>query len=455
MILMVKITIKISNIVLIRIGIDKKEDRMNALIDLTQCREHMTITVGGRDHQIRLSGTIDDPYFCGKDVCIVLGYKDIKQALQKHVKIKHKKELKGLILPNEVDVNSTSTSLGSREPLTFNEGKTIYINEPGLYSLIMNSNATFAEVFQDLVYETILPSIRKYGSYQVESRLAQAMIQLSIQEVQLDQEREAASQERQRAEEAERLVEEERQQRLQAEIDAKKKLEKALKFNQATKKVEPKEYIYIVSTDRYIPENKYKPGGAASFNLLKSRITAYNCGQSDSDLHKPVYVRKVVSYRAVEQTLEACLGAFRENANKELYIINFDWLKRCINAIIDQNDEFLKFVNDNREKMVHDTLNAAPQSLDPINLESIRLSYKRFDQEEVDLTTILDSDTIDYIKRSLSTFNPDNNVIKRVAFEHHLKTLFPEVEVDHRKRKIWDVVKMLGSTIKTNCTFKY
>jgi prophage antirepressor-like protein len=58
-----------------------------------------------------------------------------------------------------------TTSLGSNEPLTYNEGKAVYINEPGLYSLIMHSKAPFAEEFQDMVYETILPSIRKYGSY--------------------------------------------------------------------------------------------------------------------------------------------------------------------------------------------------------------------------------------------------------------------------------------------------
>ena len=54
---------------------------MNALIDLTQCREHMTVTIGGKDHQIKLSGTIDDPYFCGRDVCAVLGHKNSKKAL--------------------------------------------------------------------------------------------------------------------------------------------------------------------------------------------------------------------------------------------------------------------------------------------------------------------------------------------------------------------------------------
>ena len=31
---------------------------MNALIDLSKCREYMTMNIGGRDHQVRLSGTM-------------------------------------------------------------------------------------------------------------------------------------------------------------------------------------------------------------------------------------------------------------------------------------------------------------------------------------------------------------------------------------------------------------
>jgi prophage antirepressor-like protein len=109
------------------------------------------------------------------------GDKDFKQALQKHVKPKFKQELIQLY-QRKVDVISTSTYLGSNQPLNYNDGKAVYISEPGLYSLIMNSNAPFAEEFQDMVYETIPPSIRKYGSYQVESQLTQAMEQLAIKD---------------------------------------------------------------------------------------------------------------------------------------------------------------------------------------------------------------------------------------------------------------------------------
>jgi hypothetical protein len=336
-------------------------------------------------------------------------------------------------------------------PKQLSQKKWICMEPRAFKKVVMRLNTENADIVRDY-YINLEEAIFAYGEYtmkyMIESTTQSMQYQLAIKDHQLSI-RDA------KVEEVERLAEEERQRRLKSEIEAKQKLEKALKFNQATKPVEPQEYIYVVTTDRYIPENKYKPGGATSFNLLKSRMTSYNCGKSDSDLHKPVYLRKVVSYRAVEQTLEACLGTFRENANKELYIINFDWLKRCLDAIIDHNEEFLTFVNLNRNQMVEDTLNVTPLHLDPINLESIHISYKRFGEPEVDLTTIFDSDIIDNLRSSLTSFEPNNNVVHRRQFENHLRNTFPSFRIDHNKRKIWEVVKTLGSTIKTNCTFKY
>jgi prophage antirepressor-like protein len=55
---------------------------MNALIDLTKCREYLTITIGGKNHQVKLNGTIDDPYFCGKDACQILGTKILNKLFK-------------------------------------------------------------------------------------------------------------------------------------------------------------------------------------------------------------------------------------------------------------------------------------------------------------------------------------------------------------------------------------
>jgi len=122
--------------------------------------------------QIKIVGSYDDPYFCGKDVCAILEYKDVKDALQNHVKPKYKKDLKTIV--DEVGGVSPSTSIIKipSSKLSYNEGKAVYINEPGLYALIMKSRTSFAETFQDFVYEQILPSIRKRGRFQLEQTIA-------------------------------------------------------------------------------------------------------------------------------------------------------------------------------------------------------------------------------------------------------------------------------------------
>ena len=45
----------------------------------------------------------------------------------------------------------------------------LYVNESGLYKLIMKSKKPIAQKFQEWICEEILPSIRKTGSYTLES----------------------------------------------------------------------------------------------------------------------------------------------------------------------------------------------------------------------------------------------------------------------------------------------
>jgi prophage antirepressor-like protein len=131
---------------------------MNALIDLKalraledgqspsdgKCREYIIVNIGGKDHQIKLSGTIEDPHFCGNEATLTLGYKNPKKALLTHVKPKHKKELAQLVGPKLGPTFLGSTNLN----ISYNDGKAVYISEPGLYSLIMNSNALLPKSFK-------------------------------------------------------------------------------------------------------------------------------------------------------------------------------------------------------------------------------------------------------------------------------------------------------------------
>jgi prophage antirepressor-like protein len=68
---------------------------MNQLINLSG--DYVTFDVGEKKKQrVKIVGTFKQPYFCGRDVCEILEYIDIKQALQTHVKPKNKKDLKTL-----------------------------------------------------------------------------------------------------------------------------------------------------------------------------------------------------------------------------------------------------------------------------------------------------------------------------------------------------------------------
>lgn len=91
-------------------------------------------------------------YFRGKDIANALDYKDTVSAIQDHVDDDDKWKLEELWG-------------GNFTCLTFNEKNTIYINESGLYSLILRSHKEEAKQFKKWITSEVIPSIRKTGQY--------------------------------------------------------------------------------------------------------------------------------------------------------------------------------------------------------------------------------------------------------------------------------------------------
>ncbi|HII3686436.1 TPA: BRO-N domain-containing protein [Pasteurella multocida] len=102
-----------------------------------------------KSSQVRV---ITDPnqefWFCGSDVCYILGYKNAPDALAKHCK------------QGGIAKRYTPTQSGEQEM--------IFINEPNLYRLIIKSRKPEAEPFETWVFEEVLPQIRKTGKYEVQ-----------------------------------------------------------------------------------------------------------------------------------------------------------------------------------------------------------------------------------------------------------------------------------------------
>ena len=88
-----------------------------------------------------------EPWFCAKDVCDALGYDQTHKAVKRHVE-----EGDGTKRP-------TPTTSGIQQML--------FINESGLYALILGSKLENARRFKHWVTSEVLPSIRKQGGYMV------------------------------------------------------------------------------------------------------------------------------------------------------------------------------------------------------------------------------------------------------------------------------------------------
>lgn len=94
-----------------------------------------------------IKGENNIPWFVGKDVAVVLGYKSPSVAICE-----------------KVDPEDKTTFVNS-EPGSNYKSKTTLINESGLYALILGSKLPQAKAFKRWVTSEVLPAIRKDGGY--------------------------------------------------------------------------------------------------------------------------------------------------------------------------------------------------------------------------------------------------------------------------------------------------
>ncbi|CAB3987896.1 Hypothetical predicted protein [Paramuricea clavata] len=95
-------------------------------------------------------------YFAAKELATALGYIETRSAVTRHTKEWMRTTLDEI----RRGVKHTSFHIsGSKHP------DRVFVTEPGLYSLVSHSKLPAAEDFQRWVFEDVLPSIRKTGTY--------------------------------------------------------------------------------------------------------------------------------------------------------------------------------------------------------------------------------------------------------------------------------------------------
>ena len=133
-------------------------------------------------NQVRTLEIKNEPWFVGKDVAEILGYKKARNAIAQHVDDEDKKE---------APIQGTP---GGTQSMTI-------INESGLYSLILSSKMPNAKKFKHWVTSEVLPAIHKHGAYMTDEKafnvihnqngladlLQQAADQLKQKDIQINQ----------------------------------------------------------------------------------------------------------------------------------------------------------------------------------------------------------------------------------------------------------------------------
>ena len=94
--------------------------------------------------KVRVIEKDGEPWFVGKDVAEVLGYSNPRKAIIDH-------------------------SIGR-------EQNPVFINESGLYSLILSSKMPDAKKFKRWVTNEVIPSIRKHGAYMTPEKLEEVLL---------------------------------------------------------------------------------------------------------------------------------------------------------------------------------------------------------------------------------------------------------------------------------------
>lgn len=107
------------------------------------------------EQEVRTELINNEPWFVGKDVADVLGYKNGSRDINRHVEDEDKLKYR------------IGTAGQAREQ--------ILVNESGLYSLIFNSTLENAKRFKRWVTSEVLPTIRKHGAYMTPEKIEEAL----------------------------------------------------------------------------------------------------------------------------------------------------------------------------------------------------------------------------------------------------------------------------------------
>lgn len=305
---------------------------------------------------VRMAGTINEPWFCARDIIKILGYKNISDALKDHVDTEERLTLRQILqriagcdpLEHESDAYNT------------NELNTNYINESGLYSLIIGSRKPEAKAFKNWVTKEVLCNLRK--QYMDKYNLLQQETQQKITELQ----------------------------------DRNQWLEKKSKANVSFKLYDKKDaYVYFGGCLLDILNYLWKIGKFIE-TRAGNRVKDLSTGMSPNNPFK--VFKRFHTYSNISKPWETYMHALLEpirvragaGTSTEFFMANPEWMIWFMERCMQQQDEQIKYINDYLHILKENEFNLQKTrddvckiyKLKPINLDEFKEQERLPKQEE-------------------------------------------------------------------------
>ena len=383
-------------------------------VDLDKNRECMEFKIEDTNYSIKIAGTISDPYFCGNDLCNVLMYTKPIEAIRKHV---YKEDKKTLLQLRKDFENSEDVVLGPvSQSLSYNDGKAVYINETGLYTLLIKSKAPFAVSFQRYVCKEILPAIRKYGSFDLKEK--------------------------------ETLEKQLREKDEQLEYSNNHILFLKEMLVDDTK-ISKTQIVYIATSRNYARQNRFKVGGVESHDKLASRLSTYNCRSAVGDEWNYTDVFNVAEYKQIELRLKYLIGRFRDKKSKEIYNMHYTNLRYIVEYLCSHYSDEVDEVNERLKEFIS---NLNIRNLRPVVPEFINNFASITNVENGVATNTLvharsREEFADKLKEYVEKLDPDIKSITR-------KQVFDDMRVSKNRNALFDLLVNVVKEIRPDLVLK-
>ncbi len=368
------------------------------------------------ERKVRVVGTNDDPWFCGRDIAIILGYKDIINSLKEHVDREDKNNLESI---SKVVVN--------HHHLNKNDLKTIYINESGLYSLILRSKLEKAKEFKRWITSEVLPSIRKQGQYVLQNQLNE---QFKIKEKEFNEQLKIK----------EKQLEREKIKNMNIQT-----------FINNVKLREKNEYIYIATTSTYAKFNQFKLGSSIR---LEHRLRSYNTGRPVGDKYYYAWIFKCSDSRLLEKNISHFLKDWKDAKESEMFVLHYNFLLEVVEFICDNFDKSTDFINHFIKKKIPKSYDLEPVIPEPLILDKMELRVIRNGSEirnkVLDLSKFNEEERIKIIEEKFLEFSKDRSEINRQDFLVSLESVY---KLDGLKRNIWRILKDISKPKQLALTY--